>query len=121
MSGGSKSSGTTDKSKGTPSGVADRPRTTIQPAMPGQLEAISQQLAAGYGQPPDAIMAMLNEVYRPMSVPAAPGTPGAGGSTGGTGGTGGTNNQGWLAAFPPFMQDHIVAHQAWRYHADISI
>jgi len=45
------------------------PMDTVQPAMPGQLDAISQQLSAGYGQPPADIMANLMQYYAPMSLP----------------------------------------------------
>jgi hypothetical protein len=45
------------------------PMDTVQPAMPGQLDAISQQLSAGYGQAPSDIMANLMQYYAPMSLP----------------------------------------------------
>jgi hypothetical protein len=45
------------------------PMDTVQPAMPGQLDAISQQLSAGYGQPPADIMSNLMQYYAPMSLP----------------------------------------------------
>ena len=66
----------------TPAATA-RPTTTVQPAMPGQLDALSAQLAAGYGQSQPDILAMLNQFYQPMQLPdyspqpapAAPTTP----------------------------------------------
>lgn len=45
------------------------PMDTVQPAMPGQLDAISQQLASGYGQSPTDIMAQLMQYYAPMQLP----------------------------------------------------
>lgn len=45
------------------------PMDTVQPAMPGQLNAISQQLSSGYGQAPADIMANLMQYYAPMSLP----------------------------------------------------
>ncbi|TGR84610.1 hypothetical protein EN866_32915 [Mesorhizobium sp. M2D.F.Ca.ET.223.01.1.1] len=45
------------------------PMDTVQPAMPGQLDALSQQLAAGYGQAPNDVMAQLMQYYAPMSLP----------------------------------------------------
>lgn len=45
------------------------PMDTVQPAMPGQLDALSQQLASGYGQAPGDLMANLMQYYAPMSLP----------------------------------------------------
>ncbi len=49
--------------------AANRPTYTAPGAMPGQLDALSQQLAMGYGQSQPDIMAMLNQVYQPMNLP----------------------------------------------------
>jgi hypothetical protein len=45
------------------------PMDTVQPAMPGQLDAISHQLASGYGQSPTDIMSQLMQYYAPMQLP----------------------------------------------------
>lgn len=42
---------------------------TIQPAMPGQLDALSQQLAAGFGQAQPDMLAYLQQFYKPMQIP----------------------------------------------------
>lgn len=65
MSGGGGGGGGGSKDK-TPTVM---PTDTVQPAMPGQLDAISQQLASGYGQAPADIMANLMQYYAPMSLP----------------------------------------------------
>ena len=57
-----------------------QPTMTMQPAMPGQLDALSAQLPAGYGQSQPDILALLNQYYRPMEIPdyspqPAPTTP----------------------------------------------
>ena len=46
-----------------------RPTTTVPAAMPGQLDALSAQLAAGFGQSQPDILALLNQYYRPMKIP----------------------------------------------------
>lgn len=46
-----------------------RPTTTVPAAMPGQLDALSAQLAAGYGQSQPDILALLNQYYQPMQLP----------------------------------------------------
>lgn len=57
-----------------------RPTTTVPAAMPGQLDALSAQLAAGFGQSQPDILALLNQYYQPMQLPdyspqPAPTTP----------------------------------------------
>jgi hypothetical protein len=104
MSGGG--GGGSSKKKDTPTTM---PMDTVQPALPGQLDALSQQLAAGYGQAPGDIMANLMQYYAPMSLPdyspqPAPVTPpkttpppknsGGGGIIGGRGGSGGFDRGG---------------------------
>jgi hypothetical protein len=42
---------------------------TIQPAMPGQLEALAQQLSAGFGQSAPDMLAYIQQFHRPMQVP----------------------------------------------------
>jgi hypothetical protein len=37
--------------------------------MPGQLDALSAQLAAGFGQSQPDILALLNQYYQPMQLP----------------------------------------------------
>lgn len=46
-----------------------QPMQTIQPAMPGQLEALAQQLGAGFGQPAPDMLAYIQQFHRPMQVP----------------------------------------------------
>lgn len=46
-----------------------QPMQTIQPAMPGQLEALAQQLSAGFGQSAPDMMSYLQQFYKPMQVP----------------------------------------------------
>jgi hypothetical protein len=72
MSGGGKKS--TAKTN-TPAATT-QPMQTVQPGMPGQIDALSQQLAAGFGQQPADIMTQLMQYYQPMSLPNyAPVTP----------------------------------------------
>lgn len=49
--------------------ASQQPMMTVQPAMPGQLEAIAQQLGAGFGQSAPDMMAYLQQFYKPMQVP----------------------------------------------------
>ncbi|ODT15810.1 MAG: hypothetical protein ABS35_30345 [Kaistia sp. SCN 65-12] len=49
--------------------VSNRPTITVPGSMPGQLDALSQQLAMGYGQSQPDIMSLLNQVYQPMTLP----------------------------------------------------
>lgn len=51
------------------SNAAIRPMTQVPAAMPGQLDALSQQLAMGYGGQPSDLLAMLNQYYQPMQLP----------------------------------------------------
>lgn len=46
-----------------------QPMQTVQPSMPGQLEAIAQQLGAGFGQSAPDMMSYLQQFYKPMQVP----------------------------------------------------
>lgn len=46
-----------------------RPTMTVPGAMPGQLDALSAQLAAGYGQSQPDILSLLNQYYSPMQLP----------------------------------------------------
>jgi len=46
-----------------------RPTMTVPGAMPGQLDALSAQLSAGYGQSQPDILALLNQYYSPMQLP----------------------------------------------------
>ena len=46
-----------------------QPMQTIQPSMPGQLEALAQQLSAGFGQSAPDMMSYLQQFYKPMQVP----------------------------------------------------
>lgn len=74
MSGGGKKS-----TKKTDTPATTQPMQTIQPGMPGQIDALSQQLAAGFGQQPNDMMSQLMQYYQPMSLPnyapPAPVTP----------------------------------------------
>lgn len=40
----------------------------FQPFMPGQQNAIAQQLSQGYGAPAQDYMAQMNQIYRPMNL-----------------------------------------------------
>jgi hypothetical protein len=62
-------SGGGGKKEDTKSTNTTMPMDTVQPAMPGQLNALSQQLASGYGQAPADIMSQLMQYYAPMSLP----------------------------------------------------
>lgn len=57
------------KKEDTKSTNTTMPMDTVQPAMPGQLDTLSQQLASGYGQAPADIMSQLMQYYAPMSLP----------------------------------------------------
>jgi len=63
------SSGGGSKKKTPQTTIMDRPTITVPGSMPGQLDALSQQLAMGYGQSQPDIMALLNQVYQPMKLP----------------------------------------------------
>ena len=52
-----------------PATTPQQPMQTIQPAMPGQLETLAQQLAAGFGQSAPDMLAYIQQFHRPMSVP----------------------------------------------------
>lgn len=65
MSGGSKNATPTSAATPAPSQATQ----TIQPAMPGQLEALAQQLSAGFGQPAPDMLAYIQQFHRPMQVP----------------------------------------------------
>lgn len=67
MSGGSKSQTTTTPGA-TPATPGASNMMTLPGAMPGQLEAISQQLAGGFGQNPTDILTMLQQLHKPMQV-----------------------------------------------------
>lgn len=51
------------------SNAAIRPMTEVPAAMPGQLDALSQQLAMGYGQQPADLLSLMNQYYQPMMLP----------------------------------------------------
>lgn len=53
----------------TPAAIPQPAMQTIQPAMPGQLEALAQQLSAGFGQPAPDMLAYIQQFHRPMQVP----------------------------------------------------
>jgi hypothetical protein len=61
--------GSSSKKKDNKSSNVTMPTDTVQPSMPGQLDAISQQLAAGYGQAPSDVLAQLMQYYAPMQLP----------------------------------------------------
>lgn len=74
MSGGSKKT-ETPKTDTTTSAT---PMQTIQPGMPGQINALANQLAAGFGQQSGDVLSQLMQYYQPMSLPNyAPVTPAA--------------------------------------------
>ena len=79
---------------GTQGGGSTTPQQGAQmaPFMPGQQDALSQQLAAGFGQSPGDISAWLDQVHKPTQMPA-PANPGAGGG-------GSTGNSGGMPALP---------------------
>nr|WMC99342.1 hypothetical protein RAR13_11860 [Aminobacter aminovorans] len=67
-------SGGGDKNKqqannGAAAAPATQPMMTVQPAMPGQLEAIAQQLGAGFGHPAPDMLDYIRQFHRPMQVP----------------------------------------------------
>ena len=73
MSGGSDKKPAT---KTTAATTATTPMQTVQPGMPGQINTLANQLAAGFGQQPADILAQLQQYYQPMSLPNyAPVTP----------------------------------------------
>lgn len=66
MSGGSKNP-TSASPAATP--APTQAMQSIQPAMPGQLEALAQQLSAGFGQSAPDMLAYIQQFHRPMQVP----------------------------------------------------
>lgn len=86
MGGSSKKKIQSEPEKKDISNAAIRPMTEVPAAMPGQLDALSQQLAMGYGQQPSDLLSLMNQYYQPMMLPdygpnAVPGA-GAGSSDG---------------------------------------
>jgi hypothetical protein len=75
MSGGSK------KKASTPAAdtATATPMQTVQPGMPGQINTLADQLAAGFGQQSGDVLSQLLQYYQPMSLPnyapVAPATP----------------------------------------------
>lgn len=68
MGGSSKSSAPATVQKDI-SNAAIRPMTQVPAAMPDQLDALSQQLAMGYGGQPSDLLALMNQYYQPMQLP----------------------------------------------------
>ena len=62
---------------GTQGGGSTTPQQGAQmaPFMPGQQDALSQQLSAGFGQSANDISAWLDQVHKPTQMPA-PANPG---------------------------------------------
>jgi len=67
--GGSSGKKTTTTAQKDVSNAAIRPMTQVPAAMPGQLDALSQQLAAGFGGQPADLLALMNQYYQPMQLP----------------------------------------------------
>jgi hypothetical protein len=63
------SGGGSKKPADTKPTTTTQPMQTVPPGMPGQIDTLSQQLAAGFGQPQGDILAYLNQYYQPMSLP----------------------------------------------------
>jgi hypothetical protein len=63
------SGGGSKKPADTKTTTTTQPMQTVPPGMPGQIDTLSQQLAAGFGQPQSDILAYLNQYYQPMSLP----------------------------------------------------
>src|SRR5690606_33942257 len=68
--------------KETEHNAAMRPMTEVPAAMPGQLDALTQQLSMGFGMDQPDLQALLNQYYQPMNLPdyspgatPAPATP----------------------------------------------
>lgn len=63
-------------------GGAQNNMMTLPGSMPGQLDAISQQLGGAFGQDPAQFLAMLQQLHQPMQVqnPGTPWMPPAGGT-----------------------------------------
>lgn len=61
--------GSSSKSDKNEANAAIRPMTEVPAAMPGQLDALSQQLAMGYGQQPSDLLGLMNQYYQPMQLP----------------------------------------------------
>lgn len=47
-------------------GATGGPTFTMPAAMPGQLEAVANQLSAGFGQDPAGILSQMQTLYKPM-------------------------------------------------------
>lgn len=85
MGGSSKKKSSEPEDKNTIN-AAIRPMREVPAAMPGQLDALSQQLAMGYNAEPADLLSLMNQYYQPMMLPdyglnAVPGA-GAGSSDG---------------------------------------
>lgn len=96
MGGSSKSGGGGKKDKGgtpAPAVPAAPASQTFAPFMPGFDQQIAQQLGMGFGQDPNAILAQLSAMFRPVQAapaPVIPATPAP--SSGGGGAVGSSRN-----------------------------
>lgn len=71
MSGGSKKNPveqaiTASSGGGSFPGATGGPTFKMPAAMPGQLEAVANQLSAGFGQDPAGILSQMQTLYKPM-------------------------------------------------------
>lgn len=108
MGGSSKKKTTSEPEEKDISNAAIRPMREVPAAMPGQLDALSQQLAMGYGQQPSDLLSLMNQYYQPMQLPnysadAGPVAP----SDKSSGGTGTANAHG----FTPTVQSNYETLQ----------
>lgn len=68
MGGSSKKKSSEPEDKNTIN-AAIRPMREVPAAMPGQLDALSQQLAMGYNAEPADLLSLMNQYYQPMMLP----------------------------------------------------
>lgn len=85
------------------SNAAIRPMTQVPAAMPGQLDALSQQLAMGFGVQPSDLLALMNQYYQPMQLPDY--SPGAAP----------VMEEASSAASPATVQHKPVSSAGWHY------
>lgn len=107
MGGSSKKKSSEPEDKNTIN-AAIRPMREVPAAMPGQLDALSQQLAMGYNAEPADLLSLMNQYYQPMMLPdyglnAGPVAP----SDKSSGGTGNANAHG----FTPTVQSNYETLQ----------
>ena len=86
---------------GSGGGGSSTPAQAFPAFMPGQADMLAQQIGMGFGQDPAAVLAYLNQIYKPVQMPGA--GSGSGGDSSDSGGGSGGDGRPDLDAW----RDHI--------------